>query len=108
MVFDLNDLILCCNCILFRQTIRRHLAEKVARRNRSAYRLTVLTSWLISRHEVKCILSFSRGRSLILFPTIRIRILLESRAFNLRIPELKLTGISEIFRNICLLCLKNS
>ena len=58
MVFDLNDLILCYDCILFRQTIRRHLAEKVARRNRSAYRLTVLTSWLLSKHEVMCILSF--------------------------------------------------
>ena len=57
MVFDLNDLIFCYNCILFRQTIRRHLAEKVARRNRSAYRLTVLTTWLTSKYEVKCILT---------------------------------------------------
>ena len=67
MVFDLNDLILCYNCILFRQTIRRHLAEKVARRNRSAYRLTVLTTWLTSKYEVKCILTSLRVNAYFLY-----------------------------------------
>ena len=67
MVFDLNDLIVCFNCTLFRQTIRRHLAEKVARRNRSAYRLTVLTTWLTSKYEVKCILTSLRVNTYFLY-----------------------------------------